>query len=410
MNNQPDQPERTDEEVPATSPRPAGRLPGQWYSEADDGTPVASEPAMAAQGIPIAAGLTPRSGEPTTGFSAHDGEVIVSPRVFAIYWGRDYGSPATGMNALATSLDSFIAMLLGSRYFDMMGEYLVGRGTFIGSTWIDHSPNISKTYTQDDIRDLLIHWIDDGVTPEVPSWDDREHVFLIFPPTEITLTLFGDTNFCGYHYWGHYHNSPLQKDNLFFGVLTPPGRSDAVAHELAEICTDRSYNGWYTRVGIGAEIGDVCSSCGGPVLTLGGFPVASYWLVSRGRCLQQEDLTPPPPPADLVVTISPPQLPLDVPTTFTISTVDSQTGQPVAGAHVTIRNFSRHTLPRSGGNPVPPIELPSIGSPQTATVTFHSGRSVDPITHDVEYDKAPSLSITAPGYTGVTVVPDFPDL
>ena len=174
MNDQPKQPERTDEEVPATSPRPAGRLPGQWYTEAEDGTPVAPEPSMAAQGIPIAAGLTPISGEPTTGFSVHAGEVIVSPRVFAIYWGRDYGSPATGMNALATSLDSFIAMLLGSRYFDMMGEYLVGRGAFIGSTWIDHSPSISKTYTQDDMRDLLIHWIDDGVTPEVPSWDDRE--------------------------------------------------------------------------------------------------------------------------------------------------------------------------------------------------------------------------------------------
>jgi hypothetical protein len=44
------------------------------------------------------------------------------------------------------------------------------------------------------------------------------------------------------------------------------------------------------------EIGDVCSACGAPTLTLnGGFQVASYWLVNTGACLQQSDLTPPPP-------------------------------------------------------------------------------------------------------------------
>ena len=64
-------------------------------------------------------------------------------------------------------------------------------------------------------------WIEDwnlsgqGFPAIETSPDDKNLFFLIFPSSEISLTLFGATNFCGYHYWGHYRLFGL------FGGLTP---------------------------------------------------------------------------------------------------------------------------------------------------------------------------------------------
>ena len=253
--------------------------------------------------------INPIPGCPTTGFNAHAGEVMASPRVFAIYWGRSYGTPATGMNATAVQMDRFLTMLMPSRYFTMLGEYLVGPGTFLRSTWVDHAPNLAQTLTYDGIRSVLIGWLDAGLTPQVPGPNELDLAFLIFPPTEVTLV---DNNnnggFCGYHYSGLY-NKQLGKNNLFFGVVDTTGGSSAVAHELAELATDRSDgNGWHSDdqsptnpIFNYPEIADVCSACGSAALTLGSFNVASYWLVNESRCLQQDDLTPPPPPPQVTV-------------------------------------------------------------------------------------------------------------
>ncbi len=75
-----------------------------------------------------------------------------------------------------------------------------------------------------------------------------------------------------------------------------------MAHEIAEAFTDRDGNGWHSDDTSPTgdptknypEIGDVCNACGTGVLDLGGFQVASYWLVNSGRCLQQTDLDPVP--------------------------------------------------------------------------------------------------------------------
>jgi hypothetical protein len=366
------------------------------------------EPAAAEQ-VRATVDINPIPGVATTGFNAHGGEVMASPRVFAIYWGRDYGTPAAGMNARATGLDSFFSMVMTSRYLDMLGQYLVGQGTFLGSTWVDHDPGTAQTLTFDQMRDVLINWLDAGLTPEVPAWNERDLLFVIFPPTEVMLTdNDGGVGFCGYHWWGHYHNSPFQKGNLFFAVVDTTGGTDVVAHELAEAFTDRSVNGWFSDDGGGPEIGDVCSACGSQTLTLGGFSLASYWLVDAGRCLQQSDVTPappPPPPGTLVVTVAPPELPLNKATTFTITTVDNLTGAPVAAAHATVHNFTPHAG-ISGGYPVE-AALTGVGSPITATVTFHAGRSIDD-TGDhpkVVFDQLPSIELHAPGYSSVLVIP-----
>jgi hypothetical protein len=237
--------------------------------------------------------ILPFSDEDTIQFDPHAGEVMAFPQVFAIYWGRSYGTPTSGKNTVAASMDSFLTTVMHSRYLDMLSQYEVSGGTFLGSTWIDHEPN-PETVSESQMRELLISWIDADPAPRlpVPHPDDKNLLFLIFPSSEISLTLFGRTDFCGYHYWGHYKTGITQKDNLFFGVVDTTGGTGAVSHELVEAFTDRSHNGWYSDAEHHSEIADTCSACRSRTLSLSGFPVASYWLVAETRCLQQSDLTP----------------------------------------------------------------------------------------------------------------------
>jgi hypothetical protein len=55
-------------------------------------------------------------------FNAHDGEVMVLPRVRAGYWGSAYGSAAGGSTALGQSLDNFFASIFPTAYFGFLAE------------------------------------------------------------------------------------------------------------------------------------------------------------------------------------------------------------------------------------------------------------------------------------------------
>ena len=254
--------------------------------------------------------INPISCEPTTGFNGHAGEVLSAPKVFAIYWGRDYGTPAVGLNNTARNFDSFLATVLNSTYMDMLAQYGVGRGTFAGSTWVDHDPGTSQTFTYSGMSELLTNWLNAGLSPIVPAPNEVQLLFVIFASREVTLTDDnGNTGFCGYHSSGFFKIFPWPwtKKNLFFAVIGANGTTDIVAHELAEAATDRSGNGWFSdstspcsSMFDHPEIGDVCSACGAPTLRIDGFDVASYWLVDAGRCLQQSDLTPAPPAMGIV--------------------------------------------------------------------------------------------------------------
>ena len=276
--------------------------------------------------------INPLPGVSTTGFNAHDGEVMASPQVFAIYWGRNYGSPATGLNSTARNLDTFFTTILANAaYIGPLSQYSVGAATFLGSTWIDHDPGTAETLTFDNVRDKLIGWLDLNMFPVVPRRVELDLLFVIFAPTEITLVdNNGAGGFCAYHWYGHYHKGS-GKDNLFFAVSDVTALTSAVSHELVEAFTDRSQHGWYSD-NDGSEIGDVCSSCGSATVTVGGFSAASYWLVNQGRCLQQSDITPPPPLKQLRIIVSPLTLPKNVAVTLNVHAQDAQDGQTVPGS------------------------------------------------------------------------------
>ena len=204
---------------PSDRPQSNGQRSGQSGSKRICERPAAIPP--------VAAAISPVGGVSTTGFNEHAGEVMASPRVFAIYWGRDYGSPTAGMNARATGMDTFFATVMTSTYMTMLAEYSVGQGAFLGSTWLDHNPGTAQTIDFNQMRDILISWIDAGMVAEAPAWNERDLLFVIFPPAEVTLVdRNGAGGFCGYHWYGHYRNSPLQKDNLFFAVIDTTGGTE----------------------------------------------------------------------------------------------------------------------------------------------------------------------------------------
>lgn len=233
--------------------------------------------------------IEPIPGTATTGFNAHGNTIISNPRVIAIYWGRNWGSPATGMNASATTMDRFLATVMDSTYLDNLAQYSSGRGTFLGSTWVDHAPSMPQTFTFDQMRTIVSNWLFAGMVPAVPDVGSPalSLVYVIFAPSEITLTdNNGGQGFCAYHWYGAF--GPFF-NNMIFAAVDPTGGTSAVSHELVEAFTDPTQDGWYSDDD-GSEIGDVCSSCGSQTLTLAGFDLAPYWLVNPGRCLQQSDL------------------------------------------------------------------------------------------------------------------------
>ena len=208
-----------------------------------------------------------------------------SPRVRAVYWGSAYGS-SSGPTNLAQSLDNFFVSIFPTSYFRFLAEYNVNMPTFFGSVWLPHDPTVPVSITPSTMPSFLTSWLDGGLLPEVPGRTEKDLLYIVFlsPEMAVATTPPG----CAFHSWGHYHKGS-GKDNLFVAAVGSGGLNSltgSASHELAEAFTDRSGNGWYSN-DTGFEIGDVCSCCSCPTLTLNGFSLSSYWRNSIGDCLQQ---------------------------------------------------------------------------------------------------------------------------
>jgi hypothetical protein len=280
--------------------------------------------------IRLGAPITPIP--PTGGFNAHSGEVMGAPRVRAVYWGNAYGNQ-TGLTQTTKNLENFFASIFPTPYFGLLAEYSVNMPIYFGSVWLPHDPTLSISVTPDFIINTVTAWLDGGLLPEVPGRTEKNLLYIVFLSPEMTIATTPPG--CAFHYWGHYQKGS-GKHNLFVAAIGSGGLAaltGSASHELAEAFTDRSGNGWYSDVSPKPEIGDVCSCCVCPTLTLNGFTLSSYWRNSVSNCLQQTDLTPPPPPPPQpLVSVTPFPVPLNRPTTFSLNATDPATGADVPGA------------------------------------------------------------------------------
>jgi hypothetical protein len=152
--------------------------------------------------------------------SPHDGEVMGSPRVFAIYIGRDFGDLNQGLNKTALEINSFLHSLTTSRYMTLLSEYSVGMPQFIGSVYLDNDGAVVTLTTdqvQQDLKDVIDYPAASGLYPPgpivQPDINEVNLLYVLFMPSTTTLQITnrgktlqcGPGGICGYHSWG-WHN------------------------------------------------------------------------------------------------------------------------------------------------------------------------------------------------------------
>jgi hypothetical protein len=201
---------------------------------------------------------------------------------------------------------------LTAAHFDGLSQYGVARPTFQVSAVIDtakwptpNSQNPGKAFSEEQMQEQLMTWFTyDALTPK-PAGDEVNLVYLIFAPSDTTLSLNGTTGgFCGYHSHGSYNGSG-SRDNLIWGTVQgyskPTGEgagqafvdsiSYCVSHELAEAFSNPDGNGYYSDVN-GCEIGDVCEagSAGGLItVPYMNWRIETYWSNLDTRCISGYD-------------------------------------------------------------------------------------------------------------------------
>jgi hypothetical protein len=190
------------------------------------------------------------------------GHVTPNPKIVLIYWDQ-YSSDTPGS---VTMMNQFVTDLTTGDYWQALGQYGVGAASFEGYFVIDmkkyptpNSVTAGTVVNEDQLQNQLIQWLDDGLVTPAPAGDEVNLVYLIFAPSDTTLSAQTPqgpvtTGFCGYHSSGK-HNASDDRDNLLWGVVHNYSKSllykafvdsisPCVTHELTESFTDPDGNGW----------------------------------------------------------------------------------------------------------------------------------------------------------------------
>ena len=242
------------------------------------------------------------------GVTAHDKHVVPVPQIVLVYWDQYF----TDTPGAVTTMNQFVSDLATGGYWSALSQYGVGAATLAASAVINmtsfptpNSQHPGQPFSERQMQDQLHAWLDRGrVTPR-PAGDEKNLVYLIFAPSDTTLTLGGASDFCGYHQHGRF-NATTSRDNLTWGTVRgfskPAGTSAGqafvdsisfcVTHELSEAFSNPDGRGFFND-GNGCEIGDICEAdktrpcCITVPYTVSGrtWMVEQYWSNLDARCL-----------------------------------------------------------------------------------------------------------------------------
>jgi hypothetical protein len=216
----------------------------------------------------------------------HGGAVLPHVQVETVYLGQVWNDP-NQLQPEARRLDNFFRDITNSPYMDMLSEYGVGRGQFIGTR------TLTNAVAEGVSADWQIGWL---LNSEISAWNltapNPNTLYVVFTPPGHSITDGNGQNSVNNFY--AYHSS-VENDWLSVGTSTHinyvvmpdmgypnstiPGLTvfqtltEAASHELAEAVTDPYYvppswprpaqGGWYddySRDSTGAldykEIGD----------------------------------------------------------------------------------------------------------------------------------------------------------
>ena len=238
----------------------------------------------------------PPSGKPAHGHGSgtqnlidHGGPVLLTPHVYAIYWGSFSGSD------VQPGLMDFFGGFGGSSYSNILTQYLRGAsnpstsyqelGTETTLSPPSHGPSVAT------IASEACKFIGAGAAP------DTSGVYFV-----ITSNFPKGGNFCAWHSLGTCNGQPipvvyLPNPNGVTGceiagaggnpyTVATQSSANIAAHELAEVITDPQLDAWFDSGG--QEIGDKCAWQFGSPVSLGSttWELQELWSNAVSGCVQ----------------------------------------------------------------------------------------------------------------------------
>jgi hypothetical protein len=159
------------------------------------------------------------------------------------------------------SRDDFLSWVLGSGdYWSVLGQYGVGNGLLAASDRVPtasfFTPDavVSGSVTQDALASRVLAYVLNGADADA---------YIFFMPTTVGITEMDGGARASCSVFGGYHSWIFlpQGSSLPYAVIPPcPAfpHDMPVSHELAEMATDPTFNGWYSNQD-GEEVGDLCN-------------------------------------------------------------------------------------------------------------------------------------------------------
>jgi hypothetical protein len=212
----------------------------------------------------------------------NNGALLPNVKVETVYWGSDWYKSSSAQ--LAQQYDTFFKTITNSSYMDLLNQYNVGRGSFMGEHVITDYKGPTKVVNEQAIVNMLDYEIRSyNDTNHLPAPDANTLYVVVLPPNvEASAVIGGSTQTSGFenglkHFYA-YHDSAYDPGigNLYYAVIANPTgniqipgldvfqqMTEVGSHELAEAVTNPSGGGWYdtnpkspTK---GQEIGDLAN-------------------------------------------------------------------------------------------------------------------------------------------------------
>jgi Domain of unknown function (DUF4214) len=232
---------------------------------------------------------------PAIGFQG--GAVVAHVQVQALFYGT-YWSTSDGLQS-ASDINTYLSYLVNSPFMDVMNEYGVGRGTFLGNGIVD--PGLLGAVSVSDAT-IQVELANDITAGRLPGASINT-LYIVFTPPNVAVTSGSESSlldFFGYHDIFPYGATGTVN---YAVIANPVGNgtdgsmtdfqtiTHAVSHELAEAVTDPDGSGWVDPV-TGDEIADVVDQPGN-IAFLNNYVVAGLWSVAKQTAVYPVGSSPP---------------------------------------------------------------------------------------------------------------------
>ena len=245
---------------------PRARMKSTWYNSVV-GSALAQY-GISYHGGPVLGAVLDSTGKKT---------VPTPPNVYIIYYGNFTSSSAPAeVKGAPAIINTFLSSWGGTPYYNILSTFTNSLGNVIPNA-INLTSTINDNYslgssklnlTDANIQSIVTNAIGGKKLPLDPNG-----IYLVVTSPDIGETSGFCTNYCGWHTYTRYGNTPIQFAFIGDSKRCPgaceaqgvspnnnpsaDGMLSVITHEIAETVTDPQLNAWYDSTG--AENGDKCA-------------------------------------------------------------------------------------------------------------------------------------------------------